>query len=104
MACLVAADRYHHLETTIRPALAEGTIVVCDRYLASSLVLRTADGVSEDFVWNVHRHGDPPDLTVVLFGDPTTSRRRAAKRGTYTRFHEEGLLGGLRRASPPTST
>lgn len=94
MACLVAADRYHHLETTIRPALAEGIIVVCDRYLPSSLVLQTTDGVPEEFVWNLHRHADPPDLTVVLIGDPTTSRRRAAKRGTYSRFHEEGELAG----------
>jgi dTMP kinase len=95
MACLVAADRYHHLETTIRPALAEGTIVVCDRYLPSSLVLQTADGVPEKFVWDLHRHADPPDLTVVLIGLPTTSRSRAATRGTYSRFHEEGELGGV---------
>ena len=31
LACLVAADRYHHLATDIRPGLAAGHIVVCDR-------------------------------------------------------------------------
>ncbi len=33
LACLVAADRYHHLATDIRPNLAAGWIVVCDRYV-----------------------------------------------------------------------
>jgi dTMP kinase len=94
MACLVAADRYHHLDTMIRPALASGTIVVCDRYLPSSLVLQTADGVPEDFVWSLHRHAVMPDLMVLLIGDPKTSRLRAAKRGTYSRFHDEGELSG----------
>lgn len=36
LACLVAADRYHHLDTYIRPALAAGTTIVCDRYTPSS--------------------------------------------------------------------
>jgi dTMP kinase len=45
LACLVAADRYHHLATDIRPNLAAGRIVVCDRYVPSSYVLQLMDGV-----------------------------------------------------------
>ncbi|MBB5159082.1 dTMP kinase [Saccharopolyspora phatthalungensis] len=37
LACLSAADRHHQLATEILPALREGKIVVCDRYVASSL-------------------------------------------------------------------
>lgn len=32
LACLVAADRYYHLEHDIRPALRAGYVVICDRY------------------------------------------------------------------------
>jgi dTMP kinase len=39
MACLFAADRYHHLDTDIRPHLADGNIVICDRYTASGMVV-----------------------------------------------------------------
>jgi exodeoxyribonuclease-3 len=46
LACLCAADRHHHqLDVEIIPALREGKVVVCDRYLASSLVLQGLDGV-----------------------------------------------------------
>ncbi|WP_282795046.1 dTMP kinase [Streptomyces sp. CC224B] len=41
MACLIAADRYQHVEHEVRPALARGALVVCDRYVASSLVLQS---------------------------------------------------------------
>jgi Thymidylate kinase/Radical SAM superfamily len=32
LACLVAGDRHHHLAAEIRPALAAGQVVICDRY------------------------------------------------------------------------
>jgi dTMP kinase len=35
LACLYAADRYHHVEAEIRPRLRDGDIVISDRYLAS---------------------------------------------------------------------
>jgi dTMP kinase len=37
LACLVAGDRHHHLTAEILPALHAGKVVVCDRYLPSSL-------------------------------------------------------------------
>src|SRR4051794_26451768 len=45
LACLFAADRYHQLDTEIRPHRAAGRIVLCDRYLASGLVVQRADGL-----------------------------------------------------------
>ena len=90
LACLVAADRYQHLEHEIRPALQAGRIVLCDRYIASSLVLQRLDGVSPEFVWQLNQHADRPDLSIILSGDASSARERAEKRGLYSRFHRGG--------------
>ncbi|WP_431930927.1 dTMP kinase [Micromonospora sp. RP3T] len=94
LACLVAADRYHHLETEIRPALKGGKVVVCDRYLPTSLVLQRLDQVEPDYIWRLNRYADRPDLTIILTGDPTLSRTRAAERGIHSRFHRGGPAAG----------
>ncbi|MGH3900235.1 MAG: dTMP kinase [Pseudonocardiaceae bacterium] len=56
LACLCAADRHHQLDTEIKPSLREGRIVLCDRYVASSLVLQGLDGVPSQIVWQLN-HG-----------------------------------------------
>ncbi|MCI4064512.1 dTMP kinase [Micromonospora sp. R77] len=94
LACLVTADRYHHLETEVRPALAAGKMVICDRYLPTSLVLQRLDGVDPDYLWSLNRYVDRPDLTIILTGDPTRSRARAAERGIHSRFHRGGPAAG----------
>ena len=64
LACLVAADRYQHLEEEIRPAMQAGQIVLCDRYFASSLVLQRLDGVPPEFVWQLNQHaGQTPGFS-----------------------------------------
>lgn len=100
LALLVAADRYHHERTVIRPALADGTIVICDRYLASSLVLDPFDGVASDLVAAIYRELPPPDIVIVLYGDPGRCARRAAVRGHYSRFHSpDPAANGRERAA-----
>ncbi|MFD5085972.1 dTMP kinase [Kitasatospora sp. NPDC058406] len=87
LSCLIAADRYHHVETMIAPALGRGEVVVCDRYLPSSLVLDQLDGVPADFVWSTHRDLPWPTLAVFLTGAWQLCAERAAKRGNHSRFH-----------------
>lgn len=99
LACLVAADRYQHLEHEIRPALQVGRLVLCDRYLASSLVLQRLDGVSPEFVWQLNQHADRPDLCIILSGDASCARERAEKRGLYSRFHRGGQVVGIAEAA-----
>ena len=99
LACLVAADRYQHLEHEIRPALQAGRLVLCDRYLASSLVLQRMDGVSPEFVWQLNQHADQPDLCIILSGDASCAHERAEKRGLYSRFHRGGQVAGMAEAA-----
>ncbi|MFT4215579.1 MAG: dTMP kinase [Micropruina sp.] len=73
-ALLYAADKAHHLHEVVRPALARGELVVCDRYVDSMLayqgagrVLNLAE-VSEIARWATV--GLVPDLTVLLDLEP----------------------------------
>jgi len=90
LACLVAADRYHHLAAEIRPQLAAGRIVLCDRYVASSYVLQRMDGVPIDFIEALNAATDIPDLAVILTADPEVTARRIHERGAHSRF-EAGI-------------
>src|SRR3954469_1154636 len=76
LACLYAADRYHHLEAEIRPRIAAGQIVISDRYVPSGLVMQRFDGVDPAFLWALNSHCDRPDLAVVLDADAETIARR----------------------------
>ncbi|WP_413808084.1 dTMP kinase [Streptomyces sp. OE57] len=90
MACLIAADRYRHVEEEIRPALARGEIVVCDRYVPSSLVLQVMDGVPRDVVWELNRHADMPDLAVIVNARADVVMKRLDTRGTrHSRYERE---------------
>lgn len=97
LACLVAADRYHHLEREIRPQLAAGRIVLCDRYVPSSLVLQRMDGVEVEFIEALNADADRPDLAVILTADPEITAARIAARGAHSRF-ETGLDTSRREA------
>lgn len=87
LACLVAGDRHHHLATELRPQRQAGAIVICDRYLPSSLVLQRMDDVDWDTIWQLNTGAEPPDLAVVLNAAPAALTRRLASRGgTHSRF------------------
>jgi dTMP kinase len=86
LACLYSADRYHHIETEIRPRLRAGEIVLCDRYVLSGLVMQRFDGVDPAFLWALNAAADRPDLAVVLEATPDVIAARLADRGPHNRF------------------
>lgn len=86
LACLCAADRHHQLDTEIKPALQESKIVLCDRYIASSLVLQGIDGVPSQIVWQLNHGIYRPDLSLILTGDPVVINARLRARGGHSRF------------------
>ncbi len=80
-AALFAASRAQHVEEVIRPALARGAEVVCDRYVDSSLAYQgIARGLGVDEVLDLNLRavrGLLPDTTFLLLVDPATAARRA---------------------------
>jgi dTMP kinase len=86
LACLYAADLYHHIETEIRPQLQAGRVVISDRYVPSALVMRRFDDVDPAFVWQLNVYADRPDLAVILQADPETIAQRLVERGPHNRF------------------
>lgn len=97
-AILFAAARSDHVEQIIRPAVEEGAIVLCDRFMDSSRVYQGITGkTGEGFMHALERvtvNGMIPDLTIVLDIDPAEGLVRAAgRRGKQTpdRFEKEDL-------------
>jgi len=86
LACLVAADRYFHLENEILPALREGKIVLSDRYVESSLVLQRLDGLDLEFIWSLNSQIYIPDLSVILTAPVEILEQRLSQRSLFGRF------------------
>ncbi len=90
---LINAARRDHVERMIRPALADGIIVLCDRYADSSIVYQGMSGVSVDLILNLHDSviGLSPNQTLILDAPPEIGLRRAAERGGDDRFESMSL-------------
>jgi len=91
-ALLYAADKAHHVDTVVRPALARGEVVVTDRYVDSAIAYQGAgrdlgaDEVATIQHWAV---GDlMPDLTVVL--DVAAETGRSRRGDVHDRLEAEG--------------
>jgi dTMP kinase len=101
LAALVAGDRWNHVETVIAPALIRDAVVITDRFVPSSLVLQTMDGVPLSYITAINRGLPTPALTLFLdCSDDVLAERRARRRGS-TRFERQGdvaLEGRLYRA------
>lgn len=83
-ALLFAAARADHVARTIHPALAEGSWVICDRYIDSSRAYQGATGVLDDAdILALHRIGSQgllPDRTLLLGIAADEAARRASVR------------------------
>ena len=81
-ALLYAASRRQHLVEKVWPALKEGKIVICDRYLDSSLAYQGgARGLGVDNILQVNSfatEGTFPDLTLLFDIDPKLGLARIA--------------------------
>lgn len=100
---LMFADRAQSLHQVILPALAAGSIVLCDRYTDSSEAYQGAGrGLTPERILTMHRavcNNIQPDLTLLLLPPLAASLRRARRRNDRTaqqsgadenRFEREG--------------
>lgn len=93
-ALLFAASRVQHLEEKVLPALRDGKIVLCDRYVDSSLAYQAyARDLGFDFVSKVNdfafRH--LPDITFFLDVEPEIGLKRIRQRDELNRLDKEKL-------------
>ena len=84
-ALLFAAARADHVAHLIRPALARGEWVVCDRFVDSSRAYQGgAGGIGDDAICALHAFGSDglrPDRVILLEGDEAALAERLAARG-----------------------
>ncbi|WP_424833173.1 dTMP kinase [Ruegeria sp.] len=91
---LFTAARRDHLERTIEPALAEGKIVICDRFADSTRMYQgLSRGNLRGLVDRLHNLmiGREPDMTLLIDMDPATGLSRAkGRQGAEERFEDFG--------------
>ncbi len=94
-ALLYAASRRQHLKEKVLPAVAGGKIVICDRFVDSSLAyqaygreigLQPVVDINEFAIEGYH-----PDLTIFLNIDAQTGLQRLANRKELDRLDQESL-------------
>ena len=75
-ALLFAADRVEHVENEILPALAQGQLVISDRYVYSSFAYQGSAGLSLEWIEAINAHALRPDLAFFIDVDPRTVMMR----------------------------
>lgn len=93
-ALLFAAIRTEHVNRVIRPALEAGKVVICDRFVDSSLVYQgLAGGLPLDFVQQINEMATgalKPHRTIVLDIDPNLALQRKSP-GMEDRIEQKSL-------------
>jgi dTMP kinase len=100
---LFLADRSHHVSTLIRPALERGAVVLCDRFIDSTVVYQSSGRglpiVEVDALNRIATGGLQPQLTLLLSVPPAVGLARATKGDRLDReplaFHEAVAAGYL---------
>ena len=93
-ALLYCADKAHHVDHLVLPALERGAVVVSDRYVDSTLAYqgagRALDGDDLERLCRWATSGLVPDLTVLLDLDPAAALASAARHGGHDRIESAG--------------
>lgn len=94
-ALLYAAARIQHLKEKVAPALEAGKLVICDRYVHSSLAYQGyARGLGTSFIEEINRYAldnYPPDMTVFMDISPEDAFVRKHGADKNDRIENMGL-------------
>ena len=92
---LYLAARAEHVEQVIKPALAAGKVVLCDRFADSTMVyqgfVRGVEIAKVQALCEFAADGLQPELTILLDAAPEALLQRRLDRGVQDRFEQEGL-------------
>jgi dTMP kinase len=94
---LFCADRFEHLSLVIEPALKAGRIVICDRYVLSTLAYGLAGGLDINWLRIITTEFKRPDLTVALLPPFPTSFGRLEERKHKDAFEQRAFQREVRR-------
>ena len=93
-ALLFAAGRAQHVAQLIRPSVEEGKIVLCDRFMDSSIAYQGYARGLGDCVRIINEYavaGMQPDLTFLLDLPPQAGRQRNVKAGKADRLEKQAM-------------
>ena len=91
---IYAASRAQHVRELVEPALERGEIVICDRYVDSSIAYQTYGRGLGYMVEEVNAHatgGLMPDITFWMDIDPDEGKKRVSKLGDFDRLEREKM-------------
>jgi dTMP kinase len=85
MQLLYVANRYEFKDEILR-VTESGTIILCDRYLASSVAYGEAQGLDAEWLTDIQKYLPQPDITILLDIAPEVSAtRKTSDRDKYER-------------------
>jgi dTMP kinase len=73
---LFIADREQHVQEVIEPALADGCVVISDRYYLSTVAYQGANGIDPEFIMEKNKDFPVPDLAFILEIEPAHGIKR----------------------------
>ena len=79
-AMLFAADRVNHVDNEIKLLLKAKKIVICDRYVYSSIAYQGASNLNQEWIKEINRHAIKPDLAIYIDVPPETVINRIKRR------------------------
>jgi len=90
LALFSAFDRARHIREVINPALAQGKIVLSDRYVYSTFAYFLARGLTDiEWLKLINRSVPIPSLTFYIDVDPEVAKQRIISRDGNSRKREE---------------
>ena len=97
MALLFAADRMDHVEAEIEPFVAQGGVIISDRYDASSLAYQSVSSgkggeSTVEWIRTLNKNARRPDVTIVLDVPAEVAVTRREARGDAAQLYEQNEL------------
>jgi dTMP kinase len=97
MALLFAADRMDHVEAEIEPFVAQGGVIISDRYDASSLAYQSVSSgrggeSTVEWIRTLNKNARRPDVTIVLDVSAEVAVTRREARGDAAQLYEQNEL------------